>query len=194
MARFTRHAIVAGVAAIGAAAGGCGEKGKSDTMAANDVSSAPAAAAPAGATGKLAEFIAKAAGGDGPGPHVHFQRGHEMSGITDFDVSPDGAFALTRSSRKGGPPQEFRGQLDASQRQALYAALAKAAILSVPSSTRPIGDDEQPIVVSLDGAGQTFTLRIWAADARDSAAFGVLAAALYPLLERLSAGGITLRP
>ena len=44
------------------------------------------------------------------------------------------------------------------------------------------------------GAGQTFTLRIWAADARDSTAFGVLAAALYPLLEQVSAGGITLRP
>ena len=148
----------------------------------------------AGATAKLAEAIDKAASSDGPGPHVHFQRGHEMSGVTDFDVSPDGAFVLIRSSRKGGPPQEFRGQLDAGQRQALYGALAKAAIVSVPSSTRPIGDDEQPIVVSLDGAGQTFTLRIWAGDARDSAAFGVLPAALYPLLEQLSAGGITLRP
>lgn len=194
MARFTRHALVAGVASLGAAAGGCGEKGTSDTMAANDVSSQPAAAAPASATAKLAEAIAKAAGRDGPGPHVHFQRGHEMSGITDLDVGPDGGFVLTRSSRKGGPPQEYRGQLDAGQRQALYAALAKAAILAVPSSTRPIGDDEQPIVLALNGAGQTFTLRIWAGDARDSAAFGVVAAALYPMIAQLSGGGITLRP
>ena len=117
-----------------------------------------------------------------------------MSGVTDFDVSPDGAFVLTRSSRNGGPPQAFRGQLDTGQRQALYAALAKSAILSVPSSTRPIGDDEQPIVVALDGAGQARTLRILAGDARDSAAGGVFTAAVYPVLEQLSAGAITLRP
>lgn len=191
--RFTGHAILAGFAAIGAAAGGCGEKGRSAAIAANDVSSAPATA-PAGVTAKLAQLVDDAADGRGTGPHVNFQRGHELSGVTDFDVSPDGAFVLTRSSRKGGAPQAFRGQLDAGQRQALYAALAKSAILSLPNSTRPIGDDEQPIVVALAGAGQAFTLRIWAGDARDSPAVGVFTAALSPLLEQLSAGAITLRP
>ena len=49
-------------------------------------------------------------------------------------------------------------------------------------------------MVALDGAGQAFTLRIWAGDARDSAAVGVFTATLYSLIEQLSAGAITLRP
>jgi hypothetical protein len=67
-------------------------------------------------------------------------------------------------------------------------------ILTVAPSTRPIGDDEQPISVELDGAGAQFSLSIWAGDAHDNARLGELTAALYPLLDQLSGGKIQLRP
>ena len=176
---------------------GCRDTRKSETMSAHDVPSEPSPARPAGAppaTGKLAEAIEKAAAGQGPGPRFRFQRGHEMSGITAFDVSEGGAYTLSRTSRKGGPPLSFAGQLEATQGQALFGALSAATILAVAPSTRPIGDDEQPISIELEGAGERFALSIWAGDARDSPRFGKLTAALYPLLDQLSGGKIQLRP
>lgn len=165
-------------------------------MSAHDPSE-PSPARPAGAgqaTAKLAEAIEKAAAGQGRGPHVRFQRGHEMSGITTFEVRDDGSYALSRTSRKGGPPLSFTGQLDAAQRQALYGALSHAAILTVAPSSRPIGDDEQPISLELDGVGERFVLSIWADDARDNPHVSDLTAALYPLLDQLSGHQVQLRP
>ena len=128
------------IACLGSLGVGCRENRKSETMSAHDPLE-PSPARPAGAgqpTAKLAEAIEKAAAGQGPGPHVRFQRGHEMSGITTFEVRDDGSYALSRTSRKGGPPLSFTGQLDAAQRQVLYGALSHAAILTVASSSRPI--------------------------------------------------------
>jgi hypothetical protein len=102
--------------------------------------------------------------------------------------------AATTAGSGGGPPLSFTGQLDAAQRQALYGALSRAAILSVAPSTRPIGDDEQPIAVELDGAGEHFALLLWADDARDNPHFSEPTAALYPLLDQLSGHQIQLRP
>jgi hypothetical protein len=184
------------IACLGSLGVGCRENRKSETMSAHDPSE-PSPAHPAGAvpaTAKLTETIEKAAAGQGRGPHVRFQRGHEMSGITAFDVHDDGSYALSRTSRKGGPPLSFTGQLDAAQRQALYGALSRAAILTVAPSTRPIGDDEQPISVELDGAGEHFALSIWADDARNNPHFSELTAALYSLLDQLSGHQIQLRP
>jgi len=177
--------------------GGCRENRKSETMTAHDVTSPPASPRPPGAapvTRKLAEAIDKAATHAGSSPHFRFKRGHEISGITTFDVRDDGSYELSRTPRKGGPPLAFTGRLDAAQRQALFGALSRAAILSVASSTRPLGDDEQPIAVELDGAGEHFALSIWAGDARDSPQFSELAAQLYPLLDHLSGGALLLQP
>lgn len=184
------------VVCLSSLAVGCRDNRKSETMPAHDVPSQPPTTRPAGAasTAKLAEAIEKAATAQSLGPRFRFQRGHEMSGITAFEVGDDGAYALSRTSRKGDPPLSFTGRLEAAQRQALFSALSRAAILTVASSTRPIGDDEQPISVELDGAGERFALSIWAGDARDSPRFGELTAALYPMLDQLSGGKIQLRP
>ncbi len=166
-------------------------------MTSHDVTSQPASTRPPGAapaTGKLAEAIDKAATQAGSSPHFRFQRGHEMSGITTFDIRDDGSYELSRTPRKGGPPLSFTGRLDGTLRQALFGTLSRAAILSVASSTRPLGDDEQPITIELDGAGEHFELAIWAGDARDSPQLHELTAQLYPLIDHLSSGKISLQP
>jgi hypothetical protein len=157
-------------------------------------SSSPAPATASPATGKLAEAIEKAAAGQARGLHFKYQRGHEMSGIASFSVGDTGAYELSRTARKSVGPLAFTGQLDAAQSQALYGALARASILQVPPSTRPIGDDEQPIALHVDDGQHSFDLSIWANDARDSSQFSELTSTLYPLIENLSQGQIRLRP
>ena len=153
---------------------------------------APASASPARA--KLTESIEKAAAGQPHGLHFHYQRGHEMSGIVSFRVGKDGPYELSRTARKNTGPLAFTGKLDAAQLQALYGALARASILEVPSSTRPIGDDEQPIVLRIGDGHQLFELTLWAMDARENARFTDFTSTLYPLIEKLSQGQIQLRP
>lgn len=185
------HVVVACVvASLWSFGTGCRENRKSETMPAHD---SPTTPSPAAAAGKLTEMIDKAAAGQVPAPHFRFQRGHELSGITDFEVKEDGSYALSRTSRKGGAPVAYSGTLEVVQRQQLFGALSRAAILSIPPSTRNIGDDEQPISVTLDGAGDRFILTIWAGDARDNQQFSAFATELYALLDQLSGGTIQLR-
>lgn len=193
MRRLLAPALVAGSLTFGPA---CRDARKSDTMSAPDVSSKPSA--PAGDApvvgGPLAQIVARAATGEGSGPRLRFQRGHELSGITTFTVGEDGAYTLERTSRRGGPPASFAGTLDGAQRQALFGAVERGAVLALTSSSRPLGDDEQPINLELDGGGERFALTLWAEDARDDPRFGQLTTVLYPLLDQLSAGTIRLKP
>lgn len=78
--------------------------------------------------------------------------------------------------------------LDAATRAAVAVALDETGVLGVPSSTRPLGDDEQPILLELRVGSAEHALRIWADVARASAPFRDFEGRLQTILDELSGG------
>lgn len=172
---------------------GCHKDRNPSTMS-DDPGQQPPGPANVSGSAKLAGEIKKAAAGQSHGLVFQYQRGHEMSGIVSFRVDKDGGYELSRTARKSTGPLTFSGKLEAAQSQALYGALARASILEIPRSTRPIGDDEQPITLRLTDGQVTFDLTIWAKDAAENAHVTDFTSTLYPLIDQLSQGQIQLRP
>ena len=92
-----------------------------------------------------------------------YERGHDLSGTTRIELRADGGYTLATQDRYG-ERAESQGTLDAEQREAVLSAV-EGGLLDVPSSTRNLGDDEQPILVGLRYDDSEHRLRIWAGDA-----------------------------
>jgi hypothetical protein len=135
----------------------------------------------------LREVVAKAA--RDPAAHgdltLTYQRGHELSGTTRFELRADGRYALTREDRRGRR-ETSSGELDAEHRDVLLAAIEESGLLDVPSSSRNIGDDEEPILVELRYDAAEHRLRIWAGDARANPGFNRFETILHGVLRGLS--------
>ena len=126
--------------------------------------------------------------------HFEFHRGHEMSGITTFTVEADGSFSLARTAYKAYDAVSVDGMLSAEQIQTLYGAVSRVNVLDIESSTRAIGDDEQPISLEIGDGQSSHKLVIWAKDARENAQFSAFSTTVYALFDTLSDGAIKLRP
>lgn len=137
----------------------------------------------------LREVVAKAL--RDPAAHrdltLTYQRGHELSGITRFELRADGRYTLTTEDRRRQRVVS-PGQLDSEQRDAILAAIEESGLLDVPSSTRNIGDDEQPILVDLRYDDAEHRLRIWAGDASANPGFHRFETILRGVLRDLSDG------
>ena len=137
----------------------------------------------------LREVVAKAV--RDPAAHrdltLTYQRGHELSGITRFELRADGRYTLTTEDRRRQRTAS-EGELDPEQRDAILAAIEESGLLDVPSSTRNIGDDEQPIIVELRYDDSEHRLRIWAGDARANPGFHRFETILLGVLRNLPDG------
>jgi hypothetical protein len=145
---------------------------------------------------QLEEITAKAARQPASYPDLTllYQRGHDLSGITRFEMQAGGAFALSAGDPRHARQASFEGQLEASQRAAVLSAVEEAKLLRVPSSTRPIGDDELPIIVEMRYDDLHHRLLIWAGDARHDADFQRFEQALWVVLKDLGGDEIGRAP
>ena len=142
--------------------------------------------------GELKEIVAKAA--RDPAAYLDltllYQRGHDLSGITRFEVKTGSAFSLSATNPRRNRSSSFEGELDSAQRTALLAAIDESGLLEVPPSSRNIGDDEQPVLVELGYDDHRFKLLIWADDAAADGRFAAFEGMLWKVLEQLSDGVI----
>lgn len=121
---------------------------------------------------------------------LSYRRGHDLSGVTAFEMRADRRFSLDWSEPRTGGQLALQGELAPAQRDAVLSAVEREGLLDVPSSTRNIGDDELPILVELRGAGAEHRLQIWAGDARANPAFDRFEAAVRGVLREISDGRV----
>jgi hypothetical protein len=145
---------------------------------------------------KLVEIVAKAVLDPQAYPDLSlvYQRGHEMSGITRFELYPGGAYRLSTDNPRRQTSALYQGTLEPGQRAALLTAVVDARLLEVPSSTRNIADDELPVLVELGYDNLTHRLLIWAGDAAENPGFSRFETALKALFSQLSHGELGQRP
>jgi hypothetical protein len=145
---------------------------------------------------KLAEIVAKAA--RDPTSYrdlaLVYQRGHDLSGITRFEMHADGVFTLSTNNPRQQTAGSFNGQLEPDQRAAILTVIDEAGLLDVPSSSRPIGDDELPIIVELSYDHMRHQLMIWANDVSHSAGFQRFEQTLWPILKGIAGDKIGAGP
>lgn len=144
---------------------------------------------------QVAEELAKsAAAGEAPAARLEYARGHELSGTTSFSLEEDGHYELVSNQTAGREQVQYEGLLDAARRRALFESLERHHTLGVPSSSRPIGDDELPIELTVEFGGSTHTIRIWDGDAAANEDFRGFERDLLALARELSGGSILALP
>jgi len=116
---------------------------------------------------------------------LSYRCGHDLAGYTTLDVQPDGTAAASRSGVGDLDRRSASGVLSPAQRERLAAAVSGADLLHHPDSTRPIGDDELPILITLTVGGDRRDLRVWAGDAAADPPFAAFDAAVRELVDEL---------
>lgn len=141
---------------------------------------------------KLREIVAKAASNPDAYPDLEivYERGHELSGTIQFSMRASGAYSLASNVTMGRKPGTWSGQLSPEQRRAVLDLVAKQGIVGLASSTRNIGDDEEPVAVTVRQAGMSHTTTLWHDDATRSSQFHPFEEQLLALLKQLSGGAI----
>jgi hypothetical protein len=141
---------------------------------------------------KLAEIVAKAVRDPAAYPDLTlvYQRGHEMSGITRFEMRAGGAYTLSTNNPRRQTSAHFEGELEAGQRSNMLNTMADTHLTDVPSSTRNIADDELPVAVELGYDNLRHQIVIWAEDALENPGFHRFETALWALLRQLSNGEV----
>jgi len=141
---------------------------------------------------KLSEIVVKAASDPNAYPDLEivYDRGHELSGTIHFTAQATGAYSLASNVTMGRAPGTWSGQLSPQQRQSLLDLVAKHGIVGLASSTRNIGDDEEPVALTVRQGGMSHTTTLWHDDAAHSAQFHPFEDQLLALLKQLSGGAI----
>jgi hypothetical protein len=146
-------------------------------------------------TAKLREVIAKAIANPDASPdlEISYLRGHDLAGTTHFTVNAAGDFKLESSVTRDEQPHAWSGRLTADDRNAFLRAIESTGLLDVPSSTRNIADDEEPIIVTVREGNLVHEVRVWHDDAV-AAGLAPFEAHVLTLAKRLSAGAILTIP
>lgn len=141
---------------------------------------------------KLREIVAKAARNPDAYPDLEivYERGHALSGTIHFSARASGAYALASNATMGRKPGTWSGQLSRPQRQTVLDLVATHGIVGLASSTRSIGDDEEPVAVTVRQGGMSHTTTLWHGDAARSSQFHPFEAQWLALLKQLSGGAI----
>jgi hypothetical protein len=189
-----RRAVLVAVLVVVAADLGCGRRPATD---AHDVKPAPSSERQdqTMTTAKLREIVAKAIAN--PAAYadleISYVRGHDLSGTTHFTVNAAGDFKLDSSVTRDEQARSWSGKLPAEDRNAFLHAVESTRLLDVPSSTRNIGDDEEPIIVTVRDGQLLHEVRVWHDDAV-TAGLAPFEAHVLALAKRLSAGEILTIP
>ena len=122
--------------------------------------------------------------------HFTYSRGHALSGITRFELDGTGRYELESNETMGRQAIELSGTLDESDRAALIRAMLDHDLLATSSSTRNIGDDEVPVILTLSAGRLTNELRIWHGDAKRDPEFHAFETTLLDLVRKLSDGKV----
>jgi hypothetical protein len=140
---------------------------------------------------KLTEVVAKAAADPDLYPDLEllYERGHDLSGTIRCEVR-GGHYALTANATTGRTPGAWSGDLSPGQRRTLWTAMADTHAIATPSSTRNIGDDEEPVFVTVRQGGMSHKVTLWHDDAVAHAGFHGFERRLLQLLKELSGGAI----
>lgn len=96
---------------------------------------------------------------------MSYLRGHDLAGTTHFTVDAAGDFKLESSVTLDEQSRSWSGKLPADERDAFLRAVESTRLLDVPSSTRNIGDDEEPIIVTVREGKRVHEVRVWHDDA-----------------------------
>lgn len=146
-------------------------------------------------TNKLHEVLAKAiaAPQSYAALELSYLRGHDLSGTTKLVVTAAGDYRLESSVTRDEQPKSWTGVLEPSERDALLRAIDDTKLLDVPSSTRNLHDDEEPIFVTLRYDTLVHELRVWHDDAGPSG-LAPFEAHVVALAKKLSSGEIVAIP
>jgi hypothetical protein len=141
---------------------------------------------------KLSEIVVKAASDPDAYPDLEivYERGHDLSGTIRFTAHATGSYTLSSNVTMGRKPGTWTGQLSPQQRQTLLDIISKHGIVGLASSTRNIGDDEEPVALTVRQGGMHHTTTLWHDDAAHSAQFHPFEDQLLVLLKQLSGGAI----
>ena len=164
-----------------------------------DHARAPLAAVDAGApqdpatTAGLRAIAERAARDPAAYPDFRFsyERGHALWGVTRFEVSAAGAYAL-ESDETAGRRRRFHaaGQLRPRDRDSLLAAIRAARLFDMASSSRRLGDDEEPVIVVMSHGTMTHRLMLCGEDADANPRFDRLESLVQELVRQLSGGAV----
>lgn len=146
-------------------------------------------------TAKLREIIAKAIANPDAYPdlEISYLRGHDLAGTTHFTVNAAGDFKLESSVTQDERPRSWSGKLPAGDRDAFLRAVESTRLLDVTSSTRNIGDDEEPIIITIREGKLVHEVRVWHDDVA-AAGLAPFEAHVLALAKRLSAGEVLTIP
>jgi hypothetical protein len=127
------------------------------------------------------------------GLELDYARGHDLSGVTHFHVNGAGVYTLTSRVTRDEQEHSWSGTLDTGDRDALLRAIRDTGLLDVPSSTRNMADDEEPILVTVRYQDLEQKLEVWHDDAGASG-FDRFEAHVVALTKKLSGGVILTIP
>lgn len=140
---------------------------------------------------KLKEIVAKAAADPATQTDLRllYERGHALSGTIRFELGAQRHYTLASNVTAGRLPGKWQGVLTPAQSRALLGA-ASQGLLGTPDSARNIGDDEEPVFVTLRSGSLSHKLTLWHGDATGAPGFLAFERALLGLLKELSGGAI----
>ncbi len=130
--------------------------------------------------------------GQYPDLTLDYSQGHDLAGVTHFRADASGRYELRSNVTRGREERSWSGTLAAADRDSLFGILESRGFLAIPSSTRSIGDDEVPILVTLKYRDSSHTLRIWHDDAVRNADFHAIDAQVLAVARRLSGDALLL--
>ena len=122
----------------------------------------------------------------GPALSLSYSRGHGLSGITRLELGGDGYFTITSDDTAERRSATYTGTLDEAQRASILRSIVDTGVLGVQSSTRNLGDDEIPALLTIRAGDAVLDLRVWDGDAKHDRAFHAFESALLTLIRALS--------
>lgn len=119
---------------------------------------------------------------------LNYRRGHDLAGYVTLAVRTDGTAEASRSGVGDLDRKTASGTLSPAQRDRLAAAVNESDLIHFPDSSRPIGDDEEPILVTVSLGDNHRDLQVWAGDATADPRFTAFDATVHELVDELLGG------
>lgn len=135
---------------------------------------------------KLREAVRKAAEGPaGSLLSLTYRRGHDLAGLVTFEAHGDGTFRLSHSGGRQDQHRSLEGRLLPGQFAELAAAVETSGVLDTEGSTRPLGDDEIPILVLVKAGDLAHRVLVWQGDVVNHPGFARLDAIIREVIRQL---------
>jgi hypothetical protein len=119
---------------------------------------------------------------------LSYTRGHDLAGTTRATISSNGRYSIESDATRERTLTRVDGALSAPDRAAFWRTAGDA--IDTPSSSRPLGDDEIPVLVAVTGDGVSRQLRVWDRDIAARPAFRAFEETMRRLVADASHGAI----